>query len=537
MNIRHCMAIGTIVVALSALALPARAAEAGKDDGDIASTAVARLKIGKGTAWVRSGDSGEWQESATNYTLTERSRVSVPQGSEAEIQFRGSQSLLLRGGSEVDIRQLGEKEVAYRLRSGQANLSLPKEDFAPVRIKVPGTGEVRVDAPGRYTLSTDRGVTKFLVRAGEGAVTSGKGSPTPVKAGEEASIGDEIRVSRVESAAPGTVPEAGAPLTEAEESAGIPSAAAGELREYGEWVSTPEYGYAWRPYVYDGWEPYYYGRWVWVSPYGWTWVGYEPWGWWPYHTGWWWPSPVFGWVWCPFNSFVSFNFVIGHSHFHGHHARFFPANVRFFGRDRFVRWVPERPGGIASRSLPRGDSRLARWDRPVDRGAVMERRGGGAPAAWKGSDGRTSVAAGSRGTRMPAERRGFAASFGAGARAGGSTVRGTAARTGIQGTSTPWSRDAGSRAAMSRGTGERSLSRGGGPVSGNPGVRTAPGRAYVGHAPASQTGGGSRGFTGDRTPRNPGAAVNRGFDRGFRGTAGGDRGGGVRGSGSSRGGR
>jgi hypothetical protein len=120
------------------------------------------------------------------------------------------------------------------------------------------------------------------VRAGEGTVTAEKGPLITVKAGEEASIGEEIRVSRVESAAPETVPEA--PLTEAEEEAGIPSSAANELRQYGEWVSTPEYGYAWRPYVDDGWEPYYYGRWAWVSPYGWTWVGYEPWGWWPYHA-------------------------------------------------------------------------------------------------------------------------------------------------------------------------------------------------------------------------------------------------------------
>jgi hypothetical protein len=401
---------------------------------------------------------------------------------------------------------------------------------------VPGNRDVRAEAPGRYSLSTDGATTRFSVSAGTGAVTGPEGSPVAVKAGEEASIGSEVRVGRFDAAPREAAPAEPARTGPALE-AGVPPEVDEELRPYGEWVSTPEYGYAWRPYVDDGWEPYYYGRWAWVSPYGWTWVGYEPWGWWPYHTGWWWPSPVFGWVWCPFNSFASFNFVIGHSHFHGHHARFFPANVRFFGRDRFVRWVPERPGGIASRTLPRGDSRLARWDRPVDRGSVMERRGGGPPAAWKGSDGRTSVAAGSRGTRMPAERRGFAASSGAGARVGGSTARAPAGRAGIRGTSTPLPRDAGSRAAVSRGQGERSFSRGGGRVSGNPGVRTAPGRAFVGRAPASQAGGGSRGFVGDRTPRSTGFAGSGGSALGFRGSSGGDRGGGARGSGGSRGGR
>jgi len=93
----------------------------------------------------------------------------------------------------VDIRQLGEKEVSYRLRSGRAVLSLPKEDFAPVRVTVPGNREVRVDTPGRYSLATERGTTRFLVRAGEGAVTGEDGSPIPVRAGEEASIGERIR--------------------------------------------------------------------------------------------------------------------------------------------------------------------------------------------------------------------------------------------------------------------------------------------------------------------------------------------------------
>lgn len=332
MDTKRCIAFGILTVFLLAPAAPVLAAGPEKEEDGIPSTAVARLKIGKGTAWVRSGDSGEWEESADNYPLVEQSRVSVPQGSEAEIQYRGSQSLLLKGGSEVDIRQLGEKEVSYRLRSGQTVLSLPKEDFSPVRVTIPGNREVRVDTPGRYSVSTDGGTTRFLVRAGEGAVADEDGSPIAVQAGEEASIGEEIRISRVETAAPEPIPEA--TLNGPETEAGVPPAVAGELRQYGEWVPTKEYGVAWRPYVEDDWEPYYYGRWTWLSPHGWTWVGYEPWGWWPYHTGRWWSSPVYGWVWCPFRSFVSVQFAFGHSIFHGHHARFFPANVRFAGRDR-----------------------------------------------------------------------------------------------------------------------------------------------------------------------------------------------------------
>jgi hypothetical protein len=394
------VAPGIISVLLSGPGVPAVTAGDHLYEGGFPSTAFARLKIDKGTAWVRTGDSGDWEESVSNYPLVEHSRVSVPEGSEAGIQFRGSQSLLLRGGSEVDVLQLGETDVSYRLRGGEAELSLPAENFAPVRVTVPGNRYVRADAPGRYSLSTDGATTRFMVTAGDGGVYGADDSSVVILAGEEASIGDEVQVSRVDPAPSETVPGEPA-LTGPGQEAWVPPEVDEELGLYGEWVSTPEYGYAWRPYVGDGWEPYYYGRWVWVSPYGWTWVGYEPWGWWPYHTGWWWSSPVFGWVWCPFHSFVSSNVVFRHSVFHGHHARFFPANVRFVGRDRFVRWVPVRPGVIASRSLPRGDTRLAQWNRPIDRGSVRMRHDVGAPVAWQGRGGRTSGAASGRETRMP----------------------------------------------------------------------------------------------------------------------------------------
>ncbi|MFA6147455.1 MAG: DUF6600 domain-containing protein [bacterium] len=504
---------------------------------------MARLKITKGTTWVRTGDAGQWEEASTNYTLTEKSRISVPEGSEAKIQFRGSQSLLLRGGSEADIRQLGEKAVSYRLRSGKAELSLPKEDFAPVRMIVPGGREVRLNAPGRYLLSTDRGTTKFLVRAGEGVVATGEnppvglkvGEPIGVKAGEEASIGKDIIISRAKSAAPAPEMAAEKPLTEAEEKAEVPPEVAGELREYGEWVSTPEYGYVWRPYVDDGWEPYYYGRWAWADPYGWTWVGYEPWGWWPYHTGWWWPSPVFGWVWCPFHSFVSFDFYFGHSEYYCHNARYYPGNVRFVGRDRFVRWVPARPGEIASRSgsFSRNDTRLARWDRPVERGSVMVRHEGGRPVAWEGRGGSSRSAM--NGARTDAPRSGIGGTSVSRSRDGGA-VRGAQGRYGTA-------------ARPARREGTRFPAYSGGSASGRYGRYDGTVHSSMMRAPALRSGGGSpRGYVGGGSPRGyvGGGGYRGGYGGGNRGgysggssrgfVGGGSRGsgGGYRGSGGGR---
>jgi len=378
-----------LILALSFPAVPVIAAGADKEEEGIPATAVARLKIHMGTAWVRPADSGEWEEYSSNSPVAERSRVSVPAGSEAEILFRGSQSLVLRGGAEVEIRELGEKHVTFRLQSGQVALSLPRDEFAPVRFRVPGKREVQIGEPGRYSLAADGAATTFVVGAGEGTVAGEGAAPIPVKAGEEASIGKEIRVGRADSkAAAPPAPPAEGPMTDAERQAGIPPEAAGELRDYGRWVDTPEYGYVWSPYVADGWTPYYYGRWVWVYPYGWVWVAYEPWGWWPYHFGWWIDYPAFGWVWCPFRSFVSVDFVFARSRFFFHRAFFFSANVVFRHDGRFVRWVPARPGTTVSRApFSRGDTRLTQWNRPLARGAVMVRDAGGRLAAWQGPGG------------------------------------------------------------------------------------------------------------------------------------------------------
>ena len=75
-----------------------------------------------------------------------------------------------------------------------------------------------------------------------------------------------------------------------------------ELSPFGEWISTPEYGYVWRPYGIDAaWRPYLNnGRWVYTE-YAWTWVSDYIWGWAPFHYGRWRLDPFYGWVWHPGN--------------------------------------------------------------------------------------------------------------------------------------------------------------------------------------------------------------------------------------------
>ncbi len=235
------------------------AAAVGNADAGVPGTSVARLKIDKGTAWVRPADSGEWQEYGTNTPLAERARVSVPHGSQARILFRDGQSLTLREGAEVEIRELGEQHDTFRLQSGSVGLSLPKDGFAPVRFRVPGKHAVDIVAPGRYALSTDAATTttKFVVGEGEGTVSAEGVTPVAVKPGEEASIGAEVKVARSAATAPAPPAAAAEPnMTEAEREAGVPPEAASELRDYGNWAYTPEYGYVWSPNVGSDWTPY-----------------------------------------------------------------------------------------------------------------------------------------------------------------------------------------------------------------------------------------------------------------------------------------
>ena len=75
----------SLAIAQSVLATPALSADTKPPEKEITqSTAVARLKIAKGTDWVRPSDSGEWEEYFRNSPVVERSRVSIQGDSESE---------------------------------------------------------------------------------------------------------------------------------------------------------------------------------------------------------------------------------------------------------------------------------------------------------------------------------------------------------------------------------------------------------------------------------------------------------------------
>ena len=385
MVMRFFKHLAMITASLALLAGTAPAAEESAELEGVPAYSITRLKIFEGSAWVRTPDSGDWEEYSSNSPVPVRSLVSIPEGSEAELQFHGGQFVLLTGGTEISLLGIENGKTAFGLRSGEVRFYLPETDFAPVGVTVPKGGRAEFSVPGRYWMTAAKGGDATLVvREGEGTITSDRGE-FPVKAGEQASIGEEVRVGKYEGGETDSF-EKPAPLSDAEKQAGVPPAAAHELRDYGEWVYSSEYGYVWRPRVASGWSPYYYGRWVWISPYGWTWVSYEPWGWYPYHYGYWYTDPVFGWVWYPFHSFISFSFVWGHYHYPHYHgyAYYYPARVRFVHDGRHVRWVPLRPGERTGRiAYTRSDTRLTSWERPLSRGTVYVRGRGSRNGDWR----------------------------------------------------------------------------------------------------------------------------------------------------------
>jgi len=353
---------------------PALARDGEGPEGGFSVYAVARVKVLDGSVWVRPSGGGDWEEVSSNSPIPPRSRVSVPDGAEAELQFHGGQFVLLTSGTDLEVRDLQEGKSAFRLRAGEIRFDLPPDDFAPVSVRVPGGAVAQFPVPGRQWLTvTDRDETRLVVRRGSAVVTV-DGYEHRLRAGDEAVIGGDVTVGRYQGGADESVEPP--PPSGVEARGDAPPVVVSELQEYGEWVNVPAYGYVWRPRVAVGWSPYVYGHWVWISPYGWTWVSYEPWGWYPYRCGYWVTDPVYGWIWSPYNAFVSVNFVFGSNRYRHHNVYFRPATVRFVPEGRDVRWVPLRPG---ERYHPvgytRGDPRLAGWNRPLDSGRVFVRAG------------------------------------------------------------------------------------------------------------------------------------------------------------------
>ena len=151
---------------------PALAQEGENPEEGFSAYAVARVKVLDGSVWVRPSDGGDWEEYSSNTPVPPYSRVSVPDGSEAELQFHGGQFVLLTSGTDLEVRDLEEGKSDFRLRAGEIRFDLPPDDFAPVSVRVPGGALAQFPVPGRQWITvTDGNETRLVVRRGSAVVT------------------------------------------------------------------------------------------------------------------------------------------------------------------------------------------------------------------------------------------------------------------------------------------------------------------------------------------------------------------------------
>ncbi len=192
--------------------------------------------------------------------------------------------------------QLAEGSLSAHLRrldGGDAfEIDTPNLAFTVQR---PGDYRVDVDPNGNTTVVT--------VREGEGDVTGG-GSEFHLDSGDSDTFSgtDTLTYDGGTAGPPDDFDQWGSARDDREEGAESARYVSRDvigyedLDEYGDWRSTPDYGYAWFPSrVAAGWAPYRFGHWVWIEPWGWTWVEDQPWGFAPFHYGRW---AVYGGGWC-----------------------------------------------------------------------------------------------------------------------------------------------------------------------------------------------------------------------------------------------
>lgn len=290
------------VLSVISLVTPVRA-----QDADDARRGVARISLINGDVSVRRGDSGEWVAGAINAPLLSDDHVATGPNSRTEVEFDANNVLRMGANAQVHMAQLEYNRYQMEVAHGVVTFRILRNTDVNVEIDTPSVS-VRPSRPGSYRVSvTDAGETEITARGGDVEIFTPRGSQW-VRSGQ-------TMMARGSASDPEfQILSAGGPddwdrwcdnrdrmMLQSNSSRYVPQGVYGaeDLDNYGNWVSTPDYGNVWQPTVAADWAPYHSGRWVYEDWYGWTWVSYDPWGWAPYHYGRWFHHDRFGWCWYP----------------------------------------------------------------------------------------------------------------------------------------------------------------------------------------------------------------------------------------------
>ncbi|MEQ1580112.1 MAG: DUF6600 domain-containing protein [Steroidobacteraceae bacterium] len=270
---------------------------------------VARLSYRQGDVSLEEAGSEERATAPLNRPLTTGDRLWADQDARAELQV-GSAALHLDEYTAIELKDLGSDSLRVALDEGVLTVhvrDVGREET--IEIDTPNA-VVSLLEPGEYTIEVNRGGDTTVVKVREGASTvdsgergartyhidSGRQGIFTGKDRLSAAIDSVERRSGFEQWADDRedrVRRAASTRYVSREVIGYE-----DLDEYGDWRSSPEYGYVWYPRsIAVGWAPYRYGHWAWVRPWGWTWMDDAPWGFAPFHYGRWaFVGSRWGWV-------------------------------------------------------------------------------------------------------------------------------------------------------------------------------------------------------------------------------------------------
>ncbi len=276
------------------------------------------LRTLEGSATVAAAGQGIGEPLETNQPLLTGDLIRVESSSRLELALSDRNRLFLGGATSVVLERIAfsgdreERVTVLRLEGGELLLAIADEALGDELPRViTSNATVYVQEPGEYRVETGVGSdgeawTRIVTRRGYAEVVTDRGSS--VVRADESIVALGSREANLELGAadePDDLERWSGVLTDRAESASRsaryvePHLAddAAPLDNAGNWIEVDSVSY-WRPYVSDGWRPYWQGRWAW-TPSGYTWVSYEPWGWVPYHYGRWCSLPGYGWAWRP----------------------------------------------------------------------------------------------------------------------------------------------------------------------------------------------------------------------------------------------
>ena len=268
-----------------------------------------RLVDFQGAVWLLDVAHGRWEEGLRNRALAGGDRLSTGADGRAEVRI-GSTELRLGPRTELEIVELGDDRLVWRLAAGSLAWRVRRHEIArESELRAAGV-RVRADGPGHFRLDVEDGFVWAGAWRGSLRVDSGD-QLVQVAAGRRAEF---MRPGP----GPGTAITWSVPVRDAfadwvardevrDEQQALASAAyvspemtgVEDLDRHGRWERHPEFGMVWSPLVVEaGWEPFRHGRWVWHARWGWTWVDAAPWGFAPFHYGRWvrWGGR---WCWVP----------------------------------------------------------------------------------------------------------------------------------------------------------------------------------------------------------------------------------------------